>query len=132
MEARNTEYGCTDYKLPIKAYEREKKQIREKRMETMIYGVFCGLFMMAFFFGLMFPEYGIVGMEDSTKAQSEEKSCLVDPWETDYSNAKAKEMTVTYIGEIGCQKQLKYLYKQQKNGKVKYASYFYDCLNKKS
>lgn len=126
----------------------------EKIIETAIYGVLSVAFMAAFFFGMMYPEYGFMepitpqelqnrydmqiydtqGQEQAQKdltnqqLQSETKS----QGSNTVGQKDANKEQVAYLGNIDCTSEISRLQRMRKEDKVTYTSYFYECLKRKS
>lgn len=74
----------------------------EKIMETILYGMLTAVFTMAFFFGMLFPEYGLV--------------------------EKKEPLNISYMGSVMCVTDMNQRKQLEKEQEVVYASYFYDCF----
>lgn len=81
---------------------------KTKLIETIVYGVAGMTFAVAFFFGIMYPQYGVA--KNTYQADGQAK----------YSVSRLQEMDCGY--------ELRQLKKLRDEEKLSYASYFYDCL----
>lgn len=81
---------------------------KTKLIETIVYGIAGMTFAAAFFFGIMYPQYGVA--KNTYQADGQAK----------YSVSRLQEMDCGY--------ELHQLKKLRDEEKLSYASYFYDCL----
>lgn len=105
---------------------------KEKIIETIVYGIISSLFMMAFFFGLMYPEYGLADANSSYSVYAQgEEYCGRSL--SSYEKRESRDVPdVDYLGKIGCHAELERLQKLKKEDKVIYTSYIYECFKRKS
>lgn len=121
----------------------------DKIIETFVYGILSALFMAAFFFGMMYPEYGFAEPDfPQTTCVSADMTYFEDEMNdtagtirVQQENDKAGSGTnrrnnsknqTEYMGSVDCVNEINRLRRMRSADKIVYTSYFYECLKKKS
>lgn len=91
------------------------KERRNKKLETLIYGGLSLLFTAAFFFGVLYPDYGV---SDAAYKVKKNPRCMMYQTQTDVSQLLRSRYDKEFT-------QLRSMYE---NDEIRYTSYVYECL----